>query len=478
MILTSTSIGHPALKVIFKPLMSTFIHRSTFPVSPATLFKYHEQPGAFERLNPPWQPVKVLSAEGGIRDGATVSIRVPILGPIGFNWHLEHRNFIADKQFQDVQVRGPFVSWQHTHTIAAAGEGSELIDEIKFKFPGGPLGELINTLQFKHQLQKLFIYRHAVTKNDLAVIAAHGGARKLRVLVSGASGLVGTALCSFLTVAGHEVSKLVRKKPANGSEIFWDPDAGVLDESKVEGFDAWINLSGENVAGGRWSEEFKRKLFSSRVNTTGLLARTMRKISQSNPALGPAVFISASAVGIYGQRDDEILTEDSAPGADFLADVARRWEDEALVVSDITRVVTPRFGIILSARGGALQKMLLPFKCCVGGVIGSGNQFMSWITLDDVVYGIYHALMDAKCQGALNFVAGEPVRNAQFVSTLGRVLHRPAIFPLPAFVVRTIFGEMGERLLLGSLRVSGQGLKNSGYECRYNKLEDGLRHVA
>ncbi len=295
----------------------------------------------------------------------------------------------------------------------------------------------------------------------------------MKILISGASGLIGTALSEFLTAAGHSVSRLVRRKPKNEQEIFWDPDAGVLDSSAVEGFDAWINLSGENVAGGRWTDEFKKKLFSSRVNTTGLLAKTINQISSP-----PSVFVSASAIGIYGDRGDEKLTEDSLPGQDFLADVARRWEDEALAANDKTRVVLARIGLVLSARGGALQKMLLPFKLGLGGKIGTGKQYMSWITLDDVVAAIYHAITTPAVSGPINFVTGEPVTNREFTKTLGRVLHRPTLLPLPAFVVKTLFGEMGKRLLLGSLRVVPEKLNATGFVPKFTELKAALRHVA
>lgn len=452
--------------------MPVFIHRSAFPVSSDTLFAYHKRPGAFERLNPPWQPVKVMRAEGGIRDGATVSIRVPILGPLGFTWHLAHQNYIEGKQFQDVQVRGPFARWQHTHTISPHGTGSELVDQIEYQLPGGSAGDVVAKLYFQSELKKLFVYRHAVTANDLAVIAKYPVTKPLRVLISGASGLVGTALCAFLGVTGHEVTTLVRRKPMNRSELFWDPDAGVLDPASVEGFDAWINLSGENVAGGRWTEAMKQRLFSSRVNTTGLLSRTMKKL-----AAPPHTFLSASAIGIYGNRGDELLTEESPPGNDFLADLARRWEDEALAAEELTRVVLLRTGIVLSARGGALQKMLLPFKCGVGGRIGSGEQYMSWISLDDEVYAMYHALMTTQLRGPVNLVSDTPVTNQDFVKALGRRLHRPTIFPLPAPLVKAAFGEMGNRLLLGSQRVVPSRLTQSGFSPVFSTLDSALKHV-
>lgn len=452
--------------------MSTFTHSSVFPASPSDLFNYHARPGAFERLNPPWQPVEVISAEGGIKDGARVTIRVPILGPLGFKWSLAHQNYIDGKQFQDIQVRGPFSYWKHTHTIDSHSNGSELADQIDYAFPGDPIGTLVDTLHFKGELKKLFSYRHAVTRNDLEVMARYPSTKPLKVLISGASGLVGTSLCAFLGVAGHSVAKLVRRKAKSSDEISWDPDAGVLDSAAVEGFDAWINLSGENVAGGRWTEDFKKKLFSSRVDTTGLLAKTINQISSP-----PSVFISASAIGIYGERGDELLTENSAPGQDFLADLARRWEEEALAAQNKTRMVLPRIGLVLSSRGGALQKMLLPFKLGLGGKIGSGQQYMSWITLDDVIYGIYHALMTPSVAGPLNFVTGQAVTNSEFVATLGHVLNRPTIVPLPAIAVKALFGEMGKRLLLGSLRVVPEKLIATGFVAKFTELQAALRHV-
>ncbi|NDC38591.1 MAG: NAD-dependent epimerase/dehydratase family protein, partial [Proteobacteria bacterium] len=255
---------------------ATFV--SEYPVSAAELFAWHERPGAFERLNPPWAPVRIVSQDAGVKDGARVSIKVP-LGPVSIPWDLEHRGYIAGQEFSDIQLRGPFSAWKHRHLVEATGpKSSRLTDLIEYAAPLGPLGKIANAVMIAGDLKRVFKYRHEVLKNDLALLARYPSSRPLKVLISGASGLVGTALSAFLGIAGHEVWKLVRREAsAEKKEIFWDPARGILDEASLESFDAVINLSGENVAGARWSESFKGRLLSSRTQTTSLLVTRLAK---------------------------------------------------------------------------------------------------------------------------------------------------------------------------------------------------------
>ncbi len=294
----------------------------------------------------------------------------------------------------------------------------------------------------------------------------------MKILVTGATGLVGSALVPFLAAGGHEVVRLGRSAPGAG-DIRWDPEAGVLAPEALEGLDGVVHLAGENVSSGRWTEARKRRIKESRVNGTRLLAETLAGLERP-----PRVLVSASAVGFYGDRGDEELIEGSAAGSGFLSEVCREWEaaTEAAEGKGI-RVAHARLGVVLGKDGGALAKMLTPFRLGAGGVLGNGRQYMSWITLDDTVAAIGHLLGAEAASGPVNVVAPAPVTNREFTRTLGRVLRRPTLFPMPGFAARLAFGEMADALLLASTRVKPAGLTAAGYAFRHGSLEEGLRHV-
>jgi uncharacterized protein (TIGR01777 family) len=293
----------------------------------------------------------------------------------------------------------------------------------------------------------------------------------MKILVSGSHGLVGRALVNSLTNDGHEVYRLVRRARAMGSpEVEWDPDQARIDAKHVEGLDAVVHLAGESIAEGRWSDEKKKKIRESRVNGTQLLSQTLANLSRP-----PASFISASAIGYYGNRGDEVLTEKSSPGSGFLAEVCVQWENATKVATEKgIRTVNTRFGIILDKNGGALSKMLPPFRTGLGGRVGDGKQWMSWIVLDDVVKALGNVLTNEAVKGPVNFVAPNPVTNAEFTKALGRALSRPTLFPIPAFGVRLAFGEMADALLLASQRVEPEELKRAGYEFQYSQIDKAL----
>jgi uncharacterized protein len=296
----------------------------------------------------------------------------------------------------------------------------------------------------------------------------------MRVLVTGSSGLVGSALVPALKQDGQEVWSLVRRSPKEGMrEIFWDPLKGIDDVSGLEGADALVHLAGENIAEGRWTDEKKARIRESRVKGTRVLSEALARLERP-----PKSLLCASAIGFYGDRGAEILTEASAPGEGFLPDVCRAWEAAAgPAVERGVRVVFLRFGVILAAEGGALDKMLTPFKMGVGGKIGSGKQYMSWITLDDTIGVIKHALADETLSGPVNVVAPQPVTNFEFTRALGNVLSRPTIFSVPAFAARLAFGEMADAALLASERVEPARLKQSGFVFQHPELEGALRHL-
>ena len=296
----------------------------------------------------------------------------------------------------------------------------------------------------------------------------------MRILVSGSSGLVGTALREALGAAGHTVERLRRGVgPSRPGWVTWDPTVNMFDPVAAEGADAVVHLAGASIAEGRWTKERKRVLRSSRIDATHHLVNELSKLKSP-----PKIFVSASAIGYYGNRGDEVLTEKSEPAEDFLGRLAQEWETEARGAAKFgARVVLLRFGVILAKHGGALKKMLPPFKMGAGGPVGSGKQWMSWITLDDTVALIQHALENHALEGPVNAVAPNPVRNRDFGRALGRVLRRPAFAPLPGFVARLMFGEMADALLLSSTRVLPERLQTTGYAFRHPELDGALRAV-
>jgi len=291
----------------------------------------------------------------------------------------------------------------------------------------------------------------------------------MRILVSGSHGLVGKALISSLRSDSHEIVRLVRGKPSGATEIKWHPNQEKIDAAALEGLDAVVHLAGESIASGRWTDEKKRAIRDSRVKGTALLSDALARLSRP-----PSVFVSASAIGYYGNRGDEVLTETSAPGNDFLANVCVEWENATIpAIEKGIRTVHARFGIILDRKEGALAKMLTPFRMGIGGRIGDGKQWMSWIDIEDVVNGLKSLIENSSVNGPVNFVAPNPVTNAEFTKTLGRVLSKPTLFPVPAFGVRLAFGEMGDALLLSSARVTPGVLQHFAYPT----LDAALRHI-
>ena len=292
-----------------------------------------------------------------------------------------------------------------------------------------------------------------------------------RILISGGSGLIGSSLVPTLESHGHEITRLVRRPTGNGNELEWDPMHEVSPEL-VSGFDAVIHLSGESVAG-RWTAEKKRRIRESRVVGTSNLSRALAKAERP-----PRTFICASAIGFYGNRGDEVLTEESPPGTGFLPEVCREWEaatesDERVGI----RTVNLRFGIVLSRHGGALKQMLLPFRLGLGGKIGSGRQWYSWIHIGDAVSAVVHILQEESFRGPINMTAPNPVKNAEFTKTLGSTLQRPAVFAVPTFAAKLAFGEFAEEGLLASARVIPRKLRDSGFEFRYPELRAALAHL-
>ena len=387
---------------------------STLPASVDEVFAWHARPGALERLTPPWER--------------------PVALP-----RIHHL-------FEPV---GPATSCY--------------TDRIE---PGMRLS--------RSRAERMLAYRHATLREDLAAHARFRDRPALRLAVTGASGLLGSALAPFLTTGGHQVIP-VSRRPASGDAIHWNPPSGATDAAGFEGLDAVVHLAGENV-GARWTRERKRRIRESRIAGTRRLSEALARLKRP-----PSVLVAASAMGIYGDRGDEILTEErvpTGPPPDFLVEVGREWEAATEPAREAgIRVVSLRFGIVLTPSGGALGRMLPAFRLGVGGPLGNGRQWVSWISIDDAIGVMHHALLTAALSGPVNAVAPEPVTSRDFAATLGRVLRRPALLPAPAAALRLLFGEMADTALLGSQRLSAARLLTSGYPFRHPRLEVAMRHV-
>ncbi|AKJ01444.1 hypothetical protein ATI61_103151 [Archangium gephyra] len=448
-----------------------FEARSQMPVGAGEVFAWHAREGAFQRLTPPWEPVEVVERQGdGIREGTRVVLRMKT-GPVSLRWVARHTRYIPGSLFQDEQVSGPFAKWVHTHRMWDEPAGSGVLeDEVEYALPVGALGRLVGGGYARGRLERMFAYRHTVTREDLRRHAAFAGQPPLTVAVSGASGLVGSALGPFLTTGGHRVRRLVRGRPEAG-DIAWAPGQGEMDMVALEGVDAVVHLAGAPIAEGRWTEERKALIRRSRVEGTRVLCESLARLARP-----PKVLVCASAMGFYGSRGDEVLTESSPPGEGFLADVTREWEAASAPAEQAgIRVVHLRLGVVLSARGGALAKMLPAFQAGAGGRIGDGQQWMSWVSLEDLLGLIHFALFTPGLRGPVNAVAPQAVRQEAFARTLGHVLSRPAVMPLPAAAVRAAFGEMGEETLLLSSHVRPEVAERQGFSFLHPSLEQTLR---
>lgn len=483
------------------------------------VFLWHTREGAFERLNPPWQPFTVIERKGGVQNNGVVKIRMMGFGPLRMKWVVKHSDYIEGKQFRDVQVSGLFSSWTHTHLFEPFGSSScQLQDHIEYSLPGGPLGGLIARNLVNKKLQKIFDYRHRITEQDLhnhhsiinKTIRRKDDKPSMTIAITGSSGFIGSSLIPFLTTGGHKVIRLLRRRPnpdestASVQSIQWNPSSSSSDSigapsSKTDDnnrtiINAVVNLAGENVFG-RWTKEKKKRILESRVNTTKSLCKALASLDKP-----PQILVSASATGYYGDRGNEILTEDSStssttaaspnttssscsstsPSVNFLSDVSSQWEEATQVAKEAgIRVVNLRIGVVLSASGGILAKILIPFKMGFGGNIGDGNQYISWIALDDLLGIILHVIADESLIGPINAVAPNPVSNSDFTKILGKVLSRPTIFSIPKFIIKAALGEqLADALLLSSARVMPIRLtKTSRYQFRFPYLDLALRHT-
>ena len=445
---------------------------SLFPCSASELYAWHSRPGALERLIPPWENTTVVSRRGGLDPGGQVVMRLHA-GPIPYHWHARHIENQPGLMFRDIQERGPFARWTHTHRFSDAPGGALLEDQIEYALPAQRLLPGWTTALVDKVLQRTFAYRHATLRDDILL---HGrcDAPPLRILISGAGGVLGSALRPLLTTGGHEVWTLVRRQPDRSrNEVYWNPEAGQLNLAGLPPFDGVIHLAGDNIGEGRWTDAKKRRVIDSRVLGTGLIAHTLA----SQPAR-PRVLLSASAVGFYGNCLDCCMREEDAPGQDFISDVCSLWENAAAPAQDAgIRTVFLRIGVVLTPRGGALQRLLTTSALGFPARFGAGDQYISWIGINDMVGAIHHALTCEALVGPVNIAAPQPATNAELLRTLAQVMGRPRLPPVPAVLLQSLYGQMASEVLLGGCRVSTDKLQQSGYRFRHADLATALGHL-
>lgn len=471
--------------------MPRFVARSQMPVSAAELFAWHERPGAFQRLAPPWETLRILSDPhdaGGLRDGAHLIFQIR-KWPAWITWEARHLGFEPGVRFIDEQVRGPMAFWRHTHSCLPAPGGSMMEDSLDYRLPAQPLSGIVAGHFLRSQLERMFAYRHARLRADLALhrhLLGAGLPPTTRWAISGTSGVIGSALASFLTTGGQRVDRLVRGRArADRGEIFWQPGGaatsesssegskGQVDHAALEGCDVVVHLAGEPVLPrtlGGWSKGQREAIRASRVEGTRTIARAIAGLARP-----PRVLICASGIGFYGNRGDEELAEDATVGSGFLAEVSRDWEAacEPARQSGV-RVVNLRIGAVMTPRGGALASFLPTFRLGMGVVIGTGRQWMSWIGLDDLIGVILHAAATPALSGPINAVSPAPVRAGEFARTLAHVLDRPLMMNLPTFVLRAMMGEVADAAVW-SCRAVPDRLRTSGFRFAHANLEKALR---
>lgn len=476
---------------------------SSMPVSAEELLEWHLRPGAFERLVPPWDGMRVISRTGSIEnDSMKLELSVPLPGGLHQTWKIHHEGYVAGRGFDDVMDKGSFSYWRHEHRVKEVGGGVHpsangkpgtgastiLEDTVHYTPPLGTVGRAVGDRIIRKRLASLFAYRHSVTAGDLAA-HARAGLSPQRIAITGATGAIGRALAAYLTTAGHTVIPISRRPlvdlpdadPLGTAEaIIWDPAAGTLDHEQLEGVDAVVHLAGEPIAReqwippARWTASRKTAILHSRVDGTATISKAIAACTN-----GPTVLVCASAIGVFGDRADEELTEAADPGEGYLAEVVKQWEAAAEPARAAgVRTVHTRFGIVLDPRAGALKRLLLPTLMGAGGAMGSGKQWWSWVAVDDVLGIIEYALATPSISGPVNVVAPNAVRQVELAQELGRVMHRPAYITTPVFALRLILGtELANELLIASTHVIPQVLNDSGYVFRYPELEPALCHM-
>tara|TARA_B100001113_G_scaffold168688_1_gene138020 strand:+ start:4019 stop:5434 length:1416 start_codon:yes stop_codon:yes gene_type:complete len=462
---------------------TNYKHETKVNADIESTFDWFEHEGSFRRLMPPWEVAEEVRADESLEVGSQRVFRFPAPGAPFFKmtWVAEHTGYekpngTKKAYFADTMVKGPFWKWDHDHYLTEVDGITTVVDDVTYSVPFGPLGMLVDKVLggslVTGRISSMFNAREFRLVRDMENHNKFNHLKRKKILVAGSSGLIGTQLVAFLDTGNHDVWRLVRREAdSNKKEISWDPSKGKINFSELEGFDIVIHLGGVGIGDKRWSKKRKAAIRDSRVDSTTLLSNTLASLENK-----PELFMVSSAIGYYGNRGDEIVDENTSIGDDYLTEICEKWENSADSARKAgIRTIHTRTGIVMSAVGGALGKMLLPAKMGGGGPIGGGKQWMSWISMDDQIYSMYHLMMSEDTEGAYNLTAPNPVRQKIFAKTLGKVLRRPAFAPLPGFVMKIMFGEMGVKLTLDSQRVMPKRLQESGYEFVHEELEPALR---
>lgn len=450
--------------------------RSLINHSPKEIFGWHLRPRRLERAIPPWESMQVIDSKGRAdKIGSKVEVCSRLFGIVKVCMKMEYIEFTKNERFTVVSRNGTTESYRYETIITPQNDHSvEMIDSFQYSFSFPSFLKSLFEKVIKKRMHRILKYKHDIMDHDLAMVEKYPFERPLKVLITGGHGLIGKNLGYFLEFMGHDVWQLSRKGMGEEKKIYWNPQTGKCNPENFEGFDCMVHLAGENIGEGRWTRRKKERLFNSRVKGTEHLVQIIKGLR--NP---PKVFIGASAVGYYGDRGREVVNETSGPGQGlFITELCEEWERATRDLEEKgIRVVNARFGIVLTAKGGALKRMLTPFKWGMGGKIGNGHQYMSWIAIDDVIGALYHIIMTPKIEGAVNVVSPNPVSNDVFTKKLSERLNRWKGPPFPEFLVHLFLGQKGEELLLTSTRVEPARLSETGYHFQYPKLYQALEHV-
>ena len=453
-----------------------FVHKAKFDANKKQIWDWYNSDGAFRRIMPEWEGIQPINA-GRLVDGDETIFKVK-MGPLRQKWVARHHSVVPGESFADRMIKGPFGAWNHHHEFESrTGEVTSVIDNVEYKLPLHIFTGWSAGFTVLPRMKQMFEFRSVRVANDLKQIQATAKLPRQRILVSGSTGMIGLQLCAFLEAAGHDVHRLLRpstKLPSDvdsSKVVKWNDLTGEILEGDMNGFDSIIHLAGAGIGDKRWSKKRLKLIRDSRIIPTGNLAKIVAGLEKP-----PKKILCSSAIGFYGNRGTEVLDENSSAGNDMLSDLCRDWENASSAAKDAgINVIHLRTGIVMSPLGGALAKLLLPAKMGAGGPVGGGKQMQSWISLDDEIYAIHHLMMKEDSEGVYNLTAPNPVSQKQFAKTLGKVLRRPAFAPLPGFVIKILFGQMGKKLVLEGQDVRPNRLLESGYEFTHSELESCLR---
>lgn len=449
----------------------TLEFQTEVPATLEELFDYHDRGTAFFRLIPPWESIVVIHRDSSLTVGSKTHLQIR-KGFFKKDFIVRHAECDRPHGFIDEQIIGPFKSYHHDHIFTTRNNKTYLIDRLDYELPGKLFGHLIGNWYMKRAFKKMFKYRHQVIAEDFKHQKLEKPLQsKPKVLISGSHGFIGKQLCLVLELFGFDIYRLVRSPIKDPKEIYWDYKKAVLDKSSLEGFDFVIHLAGKNIASGLWTNANKKKIYDSRVDSTKALAEILNGLD--NP---PKAFFVASGINCYLPSHDNVSTETSEVGDSFLAKTALGLEEAASLYKH-GRVIKLRFGMVLGQRGGALQKLKKLIKANLGAFLGKGDQYISWICIDDLIYQIYHLISDEKAEGIYNLVSPNPTTHNQFMIQISKVMGKKIFLRLPECLVKFCFGEMGQSLFLDSYKIKSERLQESKSYFSYPNISKAFSHL-